>query len=231
MGGDRKHVLIAIPTYSGSVSIATLTSLMPELRALWSRDDIVEFADDCGSTDICLSRAILLRRFLDSKATHLMCLDNDVAWERGAMLRMIDAKVDLCGGVYPKKTEPVSWPVGYLKDREELRADPEHGLLEVEYVPGGFMRLTRECAEKMVAHYEYCEFRKPSRYDGKLPGVYHPLRLDDDVEITDDMAFCHRWRAMGGKVWTDPDMTFAHMGEKAFVGSLGDWLRKINNVN
>jgi hypothetical protein len=37
-------------------------------------------------------------------------------------------------------------------------------------------------------------------------------------------------RAIGGRVWVDPEINMAHMGNKAFAGSLGQWLRGRNGT-
>lgn len=226
MSGDsKKHIAIAIPAYSWAVSTYTMRSLLIDCKMLWERGDKITFIDECGSTDLTVAKAMMIAKFLDSDADCLMHVDSDVAWEAGAMVKLIDAPVPFVGGVYPKRRDPLQWPVGYVEGRDELWADPEHGLLEVAFVPGGFMRFTRECLEDMESAYSDLAYGTSRYPDGKLPGFFEHMYLPDGTRIRDDIAFCHRWRAIGGKVWTDPDIHFAHVGPKAFEGSLGNWLK------
>lgn len=219
------HIAVAIPAYSWSVSLATMRSLLWDCKILWERGDQITFIDECGSTDLTVAKAMMIAKFLESGADYLMHVDADVGWEPGAMVRLIDKPVDFVGGVYPKRTDPVQWPVGYLKDCDELRGDPEHGLLEVSVIPGGFMRFTQECVLQMCEAYRDLEYTSSRHPAGKLPGFFEHMYLDGGVRIRDDVAFCHRWRKIGGKVWTDPDIHMVHVGPKAFEGSLGDWLK------
>ena len=41
----------------------------------------------------------------------------------------------------------------------------------------------------------------------------------------EDYWFSHRWRAMGGKVWVDPEIAFTHRGSKAWAATFGDSVR------
>ena len=44
--------------------------------------------------------------------------------------------------------------------------------------------------------------------------------------LSEDYAFCQRWRDLGGKVFLDASIAMAHIGTKAFEGRLGDWIDK-----
>src|SRR5436190_1267786 len=38
--------------------------------------------------------------------------------------------------------------------------------------------------------------------------------------LSDHQAFCHRWRALGGDVWLDPQPTLSHVGAVVYTGQL-----------
>lgn len=49
---------------------------------------------------------------------------------------------------------------------------------------------------------------------------FDPLVDDDGVYLSEDYAFCHRWRALGGTVWADVVTTTRHIGPVAIVGDI-----------
>lgn len=203
------RVMIGIPSYSWAVKIGTMRSLLADCVALVQRGDSFTLYDEAGNTEISLAREEIVKRFLASKCDHLVFVDDDVSWPAGAMLRLLDAPVDVVAGIYPKRKEPLQWPIGWLQGKE-LWADKETGLLEVAAVPTGFLKLSRACLERM--HTEYG--------DAMFDNVRH-----ETGRYSEDISFCARWRTIGGKIWIDPEMTMGHIGNKVFHGSIGDWLR------
>jgi hypothetical protein len=47
----------------------------------------------------------------------------------------------------------------------------------------------------------------------------------DDDDVTEDYAFCDRWRELGGRVFIDPSVRLSHVGEKAYAGVIAELLR------
>jgi hypothetical protein len=39
------------------------------------------------------------------------------------------------------------------------------------------------------------------------------------IYLSEDFAFCHRWRALGGKIWLDTASKLTHTGAHRFVGN------------
>lgn len=217
------HVIIAVPAYSWSVRLATMRSLITDILALIKRGDRISVYDESGSTYLEDARSIIVDEFLHGDGTHLVGIDDDVCWEAGALLRLVDAPVDLVAGIYPKRKDPIEWPVKFLEGELWTNRD---GLMEVEGVPTGFIRYSRACLEKMTEAYrEELWCRSPQAPRGGFVGLYDILRLPNGGKLHDDYAFCRRWRDIGGKVWIDPEMTLGHVGPKMFTGSIGDWLR------
>jgi hypothetical protein len=36
--------------------------------------------------------------------------------------------------------------------------------------------------------------------------------------LSEDYAFCHRWRSLGGKLWLDTQSRLVHVGPREFLG-------------
>lgn len=219
----KQNVYIALPTYTGTVRIETCQSLMHELMLLAATGITVRLRANAGDSILPRCRNMFLMDFYTSEEfTDLVFLDHDIAWERGALMRLLKHPVDFVAGVYPKRQDPITYPVRWLEG--EYDADPETGLVEAAGVPAGFMRLTRRCVDGLMQRYWSLTYKEEA-----LPGKKAVALFDfEKVEGRywgEDFVFCHRWRNMGGKVWVDPEITFQHVGFKRFGGKLGDWLR------
>ena len=47
----------------------------------------------------------------------------------------------------------------------------------------------------------------------------------DGVLLNEDVAFCRRWRDLGGQIWCDPDIDLHHHGSKVYTGRLRDTMQ------
>lgn len=219
----NQHVCIAIPCYTGKVDMGTMASLIAELPHLSQAGINVTFGDQRGNSMIAHGRDMLLAQFMASKATDIVFVDDDVTWEAGALTKLLSWPVDIVAGIYPTKTEPMTFFTRFLGG--ELRS-PEglQGLLEVEAVPAGFMRITRNAVEQMVLKYPEKRFRDHNAPKGYAWALFDNIHEGDDY-YGEDYSFCRRFRAIGGKVYVQPEIIMGHVGPKAFVGSFGKWLR------
>ncbi len=218
-----KHVWFAIPAYTGQIHMGTMRSVIADMLALADRGDKVTIFDESGNAMIGDCRGLIVAQFLASEATDLDFIDSVVCWEAGALVKLVDHPVDFVAGLYPQRKDPINFCVSWL-DKPELQADPATGLLEVLAVPAGFLRLSRACLEKMVAHYPdtqfYCE-AAPGSIAHDLFGAYRIGKL----KFGEDYSFCRRWRDIGGQVWIDPEIGMGHCGYKTFMGHIGNWLK------
>ena len=216
-------VMVAIPAYTGTIHIGTFRSLFTDVMALQARGDDWTVHDECGNALIADARALIVAQFLASDCDTLVFIDSDVSWEAGALLKLVDYPVDMVAGIYPQRKDPINYCVKW-KGAGELWADPATGLLEVDGVPAGFMKLSRKQLEAMVEQYPDTEFYVENAPDQKAWALFCDYRIGKH-KMGEDYAFCRRWTDMGGKVWIDPEIKMGHIGNKTFVGHLGDWLR------
>ena len=215
----QRHVAIAVPAYTGTVTIPTLSSLLADCLALQKHGVGLSFINEVGNTDIEDARALVAKEFLEIQtATDLVFIDHDVTWERGALLRLLAHEVDLVAGAYPKRIEPLTYPVRWMTEGEPARTDS--GLVEVEGVPAGFMRISRVCLERMAERYSDLRYVRGAPPQ-EIIGLFDRMRLDNGSKLSEDLSFCHRWRQIGGKVWLDPSFTMGHIGLKNYAGCVG----------
>lgn len=169
-----------------------------------------------GNCHVDDARNAVAQAFLASDASELVFLDADVSWEPAALIALCGFDRDVVGGVYPYRREASEgMPVRGLAG-----AEPQAGLVEVEGLPTGFLRIRRCVIERLAAaapHY-------------RRGGETHPLlferSLEDGERWGGDINFCRRWRALGGKVFAATELRLGHCGKTLSVDSLGSALRR-----
>lgn len=220
-----KHVMIAMPCYTGVVHVGTVRSLITDLIGLIKRGDRFTLVDDIGNSAIADCRGVIASNFYKSDCDELVFIDNDVCWGAGSLLKLIDHPVDLVAGIYPHRSDPIQYTARWDQSKPELWADPETGLLEVECVPTGFLKISRECIRKMIgAHPQTWAHEKG--VNNEFWPLFEPfLEARKKLRYGEDYSFCMRWRELGGKVWIDPEIGMGHAGIKVFQGHVGNWLR------
>lgn len=227
----QRKVYIAVPSTRDGVRIETMRSIVEGMVGIAQEGWVASLGEslECFAP-ISLARNLAIARFLATDYDDLFFVDDDVAWQEGAMVRLLKHPVDVVAGAYPRRFDELSFPVRWDDNKPEIWADPNTGLIEVKGVAAGFLRLTREACEKLVKMYGndwYDQFGSPT---GKAVALFDFERREN-VAYSEDYVFCEKWRDIGGKVWVDPEITFMHMGQRAFSGNCGDWLRSRNGAS
>lgn len=248
----RRKILISIVSGTGSPEGQTQafcvnSGFEAEARG-W------EVAQSIRSADSMLVRArdVMLSAFYASDADEMLFLDDDVSAPPGMFGKLFSHErdkdghaVELVAGVYPGRGDPIDFVVRPLSfankpgpaeggiERKGVYLDVQYpsGLAEVEGAATGFMRITRAGAQRMI------EAHRDDWYeDGTAPGlrIYHlfdfVFRRERRQLFSEDYTFCERFRAAGGRVFVDVDLTLHHTGKKTFTGCFGDFLRGGGNA-
>lgn len=173
-----------------------------------------------GNCHVDDARNTVVRDFLASDCSDLVFLDADVSWEPEALVKICQYDCDVVGGVYPYRREgsgpkmPVrNLPGQFEPDRE--------GLLEVEGLPTGFLRIKRHVLEKLAA--KAPSFKKDNQ--AAIPIIFE-RDLHEDGRRGGDIGFCMKWREMGGKVFAAADLYLGHCGKQVIRDSLAACLRR-----
>lgn len=224
----RRKIWLALPCYGGQLHIGTVRSLTHDMLRLIVRGDAVFLFTEVGHADIYCARAQIVSHFLsDPDATDLVMIDSDVSWGAHGLMHLLDHPVDFVGGSYPKRELPLKFLV--RSGEGPLMADTGSGLAEVWGLPGGFVKMSRRMLEKMVAHYgPELTAMDPAVPSGKTVRLFDPYWWTDEAGnkrvLSEDYAFCERWRAIGGKVYLDVTIPMGHIGQYEYAGTLGEWL-------
>jgi hypothetical protein len=198
-------VLIATPTFDGNVCADYLLSLLATREKL--DFDLclipgVHFADT--------ARDLAVARFLESKADHLFFIDADLGWPDDAVARLIAHDKDVVGGAYPIKHDERLYPVICGEDKQD-------GLISATGLPGGFLCIKRRVLETIASSVPHYHKAMGARVMD-VPAVFAREFIGSQM-IGEDFMFCRRAREAGFELWLDPDISFSHVGTKAWRGN------------
>lgn len=214
------HIFIAIPCH-GEISAQTFSSFFEAAQLLDAAGYNITLCTEAGNCHVDDARNSLVREFLKTDCTDLVFIDADVGFPPENLLRLVEVDRDINAGVYPKKEDVEDFPILPLPG--ELWADKD-GLVEVEGVPTGFLRIRRRVLETLAG--------KAQGFIGQA-GDPVPYKVIFERTIaggkrrSGDYAFCYKARAAGFRIYVDPEMEFTHTGAKTWQGSLGGfWKRK-----
>ncbi|HEX7638498.1 MAG TPA: hypothetical protein VF457_08890 [Burkholderiaceae bacterium] len=222
MPAPERFVAIATPSLDGNVSAHYTASLVRTMALMHERGVRVGLHLEIGNSLVTDARNQLVSRFLATPATELVFIDADLSWQEQDFARLLAHDAPLVAGVYQRKSrEKVDFTV---KFGPTITREPG-GLVEALRAGTGFMRLRRDCLERMIAAHPALKLR-----NAKQPGDPHLYALFDtsiaDGEyVGEDYTFCDRWRAIGGRVMVDPSLAFAHHGAAAYDEPLAKYLQ------
>jgi SAM-dependent methyltransferase len=214
-----QKVFLATPTYDklGAGYTDSLFHSSAALSQAGIASELCILQGDCHVDD---ARNFLVRNFLESDCTDLVFLDADVAWKPSDLVELCQYNEDVVAGLYPLKSRNEAFPVRLLPGGQWVN---DSGLLEVESVPTGFLRIRRSVLEKLA--------EKAPKYlrndDPRGPvALIFERTLEGNTRWGGDYTFCRKWRALGGKIYIAPEMEMDHYGDAMFSGSVAGCLRR-----
>jgi hypothetical protein len=235
------HVVVATPCYGGLVTQRYMQSVC-ELMLAATHDNVTVTLELLGNDSmITRARNSLVATALDnSDATHLMFIDADIGFSPGQVGRMLRFDRDVVAGMYPLKIVHYDDDVfdrvaaGETLETAQIRyvgapvagagRRQEHGFVTAEFAGTGFMLIKRRALEKMIAAYPHLQYsavhdrarpRKSAHQYALFEGMIDP---DNGDYLSEDYAFCRRWRDIGGEVWLDTRSKLMHIGPREFAG-------------
>lgn len=216
-----QKVLLATPSYD-SPSAAYTFSIARSREALSQAGIQSAYLLLQGNCHVDDGRNSIVRDFLESDCTELVFLDADVSWEPKHLVQLCRRDVDIVGGVYPYRREGgETMPVRMMAGAKE-----SDGLLEVDGLPTGFMKIKRHVLQTMAdAAPKYFDkiYETALVFDRPTPG-------EDKTRWGGDVDFCNRWKARGGKLYADTELRLGHTATIVVSDSLGAHLRRITDT-
>lgn len=238
-------VMLATPMYGGACYGFYAQSVFQLADAFRSRGIPMQYSFMFNESLINRARNAMSKLFLKSDCTHLLFIDADIRFRPMDIMGMLDADVDLIGGIYPKKE--INWqqvekavkagvPAADLKhhtgsfvinllDGNTSATVPVDKPFEVLYVGTGCMLIKRavfERLEPVTPTYTNDVLDLANNLTGeKIHNFFDvPICPESNRLLSEDFAFCKAWRGIGGKIHAAPWAQLAHIGSYAFEGAL-----------
>lgn len=208
------------------MTAAYASSIFNSAQALERAGIITELCLMEGNPDIADARNELVGEFLKTDCTDLVFIDADLYWEAKHLVALLGYDRDVVAGVYPTKDNESRFPV--LLPAGELWSD-EDGLLEVECVPGGFLRIRRHVIETLAATSNWFQ-PNGAQSLGKVPLIFESS-FEDGRKWGEDFTFSRKWRKAGGKIFINTEWRFQHYGMHVWQDCFGAHLRRRRNVS
>lgn len=240
----RPFVVVSTPCYGGQVHQLYMQSVIALMQYASGSFFDVSLALLGNDSLVTRSRNTLVSNFLDMpQATHLLFVDADISFSPDQVARMLRFGEPLVAGLYPLKV--LDWQQAAARDRggqyarqeedalyycgqpcaDEGREDRD-GFVTGYYAGTGFMLIAREVLETMIAAYAGLGYSGTHAYtEGPRSNRQHYALFDCLIEpgtrtyLSEDFAFCWRWRQLGGKVWLDTRGRLTHTGSHDFRGN------------
>ena len=238
----KPYVVVGTPCFGGMLSQAFVQSSyeLIDYALVHGFDlDIVLLGNEAL---IPRGRSTIVSEFLRRpKATHLLFIDADIKFQPEHVHRLLKADKDLVAGLYPLKV--LDWDGAATQPRENLETLEDLALRYVgdpcptgeaewdgpfvtgNYAGTGFMMMKRSLVERMIEAYPelcYSGIQSYPRFNA-APATQFALfdcmiEPKTKVYLSEDYAFCLRWRQLGGKIWLDTEGRLTHVGHHAYAG-------------
>lgn len=238
-------IYLATPAYGGLANIQFFQSLLDLQPACAERAVGLQIELNGGDALITRARSRMATYFLEeTRHTHMLFVDADIAFRPDHVFRLLEAGKDLVGGVYPLKkvhwekvrsalaagikdiqAASLGYVVGFPPNPDKNVHLDDQGFAAVNAIGTGFMLISRQAMQRVNdAHPELRCNLADMNFAPKQTTLFFDTMIDPDTRehLSEDYAFCRRWRDLGGEVWADFRTRLTHIGHAAYTGSLMD---------
>lgn len=218
-------ILFCTPCYSGLAYAHFLKSLLDTQEVMLSKGIDHDFLFTVNESLIHRARNNSVATFLESDFAYLMFIDADIEFSPNDVGKIWNLAQEnpVVTAAYPmkRKDTPLSaWKDGKLLEIQhpeeasdlmwEGKIHSHMGSVTVDYCGTGFLMIHRSVFEKLkIPEIEHLNDKGPCWgffdpvYDGEGP---------EKVPLSEDYAFCKRWREVGGEILLDPSIRLGHWG-------------------
>jgi glycosyltransferase involved in cell wall biosynthesis len=153
---------------------------------------------------------------LEGEFDDLIWIDSDIEWQPEWFFKLLDYPVDVVGGTYRKKGDREEYVV-----RVPGLVDPTTGLMEVQGLGTGFLRMNRKAMQYLWdSNKSYID-----KKDNKERRMIFDVIITNDDLMSEDIYALQKLIDGGFKIWLDPSMTCSHIGPYKFQGDFVTWYK------
>lgn len=235
----KPFIFLAVPCYGGQLTLHFVSSVLRLQTACEARGVGLHIEMLGGEALITRGRSRLAAQFLaHPDATHILYIDADIGFAPETVFRLLDAQKDVIAAVCPLKR--IDWEkaraaakagvadlqaasIGYVVrflPTANNSVDVNEGFAEVAYGGTGFLMIRRDAMQRLFDAHP--ELRAVLDDDGTEAVMVFDTLIEPSTGhyLSEDYAFCRRWRDLGGQIWADFEARLTHVGHAAYTGSL-----------
>ena len=221
----RRGVQLTLFAYTGQVHCSVKNACFAALNKIANeRDWAVTLNEMIGDAMLPRARNAAVSLFMASTLTDLIMVDADNYCSAADFLRLLDHDVDVVGAACRSRSEPLKWPIRWQHQPNIERSS--NGLIEVDSVGSGILRISRKCIEAMIAA-RPDDWYVDENVSARKSYALFEYERSNNTWWGEDTTFCNRFRATGGKVWIDPDIETRHIGQVEYTASVTAWLQTL----
>ena len=216
-------LMIGTPAHKGNLSIGYALSFCKTVQLLAVNGIVVVPRIAPSGSLLVEERNRIIEDFWNSDCTHLLCIDADLGWAPPAVQAMLDVKKDFVAGVYPARNVMEETFIFRPILNDDMSFISENHLLKMEYVPAGFLLLSRECIKKMREALPHLHYAPKQDFNSNPPEafLFFNTEVYEGEFWGEDFTFCRNAKKAGIDIWVDPLIQFEHDGQ---IGALHQYI-------
>ena len=178
-----RKVLIGTPSHDGKVDVWFANSLVNTVRMSYEKETIVVPVYMAYDSLVQRARNDLVRLAIEEDFDDLIFIDSDVEWNPEWVFKLLEYKEDVVGGVYPKKTDEPLFPVKALPEGLKLNED---GLMEVEGMPTGFLKISKGALKQVW------DVSEEYKNEGRTCRMVFDIKVMDGDLVSEDIVLLYK---------------------------------------
>ena len=228
---ETKGIVVATPAYGGNLSVNYANSLLRSSALFQSNGLKLNVMFLSNHSLITMGRnKIVAEIFKNDKYDwdSVVWIDSDISWEPEDLLKLSLHDEDVVAGTYRKKIHhSCHFTLKMIRGNEE---PDERGLIEVEAVGTGFLRVSRKAMQDLLDNEKVFYTEDNTATPNSEPLIIKNLfetGVRDGQMLSEDFFFCAKLRDRGYKIMLDTNIDLGHDGNFTFRGSMSHFLNHI----
>jgi len=226
---ETKGIVVATPAYGGQLTVNYVNSLIRS-QVLFQQYGIqIHVMFLCNHSLITMARnRIVAEIFRQDKHDwdSIVWIDADISWQPEDLLKLALHDEDVVCGTYRKKIhEACHFTIKLIPGKE---TPDERGLIEVEATGTGFLRVSRNAMQDLLASEKMSYTEKLTHADStpvmmEIKNLFESGNKNGEM-LSEDFFFCSKLRERGYKIMLDTKIDLGHDGSFTYRGSMSHYL-------
>ncbi len=223
MNNTKITVLLAAPSYDGRYDVRFMDSLISSIELCQKNNIKILPYFLCYDSLIQRARNDYFFTAYKTQVDVLFFIDSDIGWNPNDFIKLVLSEKDMIGGTYRKKTDEEELYAVKVLDEKTTKWNlniKEDGLLEVQGLGCGFLKLSKRCVKSLFEN----EKKYYTSEKGIIKNICDCVINNDNNFVSEDITMGFKWTSLGEKVYLDTNINLIHVGQKAYSGDVAKWI-------